>query len=250
MSCMPSSATRPGRVSSHGCLRGDRPGEANRSYGASRRAPARLPSASAVAHWRLRTGAVAVGGAGAETLPALPTHAPSGHKAATVAEDRLLLVRRGCVARPFSRPHLLEVIELAYLGPEDVHDDVAGIEQHPVALRSAFDAHPTVSGLFKLALDLLGDGSDVPIRAARSDHHVVADGRFPPNIDHHHVLGFGIIQPESDVSEEGFRVVRGHEFGWRRARASTLKCGWHMGLIVLSSSNPSGRTRTKAYGDP
>src|SRR5262249_30176257 len=95
----------------------------------------------------------------------------------------LWLVRRGPVARPLSRPHLLEVIERAHLGSEDVHDNVAGIEQHPIALWPALDAHPAVSGLFELALDLLGDGSDVPIGATRSDHHVVADGRFPPNID-------------------------------------------------------------------
>ena len=44
-------------------------------------------------------------------------------------------------ARTVCRPHLLEVVELAHLGTEDVDDDVAGVEQHPVARIHALDAH-------------------------------------------------------------------------------------------------------------
>src|SRR4249920_3510729 len=150
---------------------------------------------------------------------------------------------RGGVARALGRPHLLEVVELAHLGPEHVHDDVGGVDQHPVTLRAAFDTYTAVPSLSQLARQLLGDGSDVPIRSAGGDHHVVADGRFPPDVDRHHFLGFGVVEPGRDETEEGFRVVRGHEVGRRRAPASTLKCGWHIVLNVLSSSNPYGWAR-------
>src|SRR5438045_2246188 len=40
-------------------------------------------------------------------------------------------------------PYLLEVVELAHRGMHDVHDDVAQVDQHPLAVRFAFHAvHP------------------------------------------------------------------------------------------------------------
>src|SRR5581483_4847605 len=105
-------------------------------------------------------------------------------------------------------------------------------------------------GLLELALDLLGDRAHVSVRAARGDHHVVADGRFPPDVDRYHFLGLGIVEPSQDVGEEGFRVVRGHEFGGRRAPASTLKCSRHIVLAVLSSSNPIWRAGSTPLAKP
>ena len=52
-----------------------------------------------------------------------------------------LFLQVGC------QPHLLEVVELANLGPEDVDDDVPGIDQHPVGAAQTLDArlsHPGV----------------------------------------------------------------------------------------------------------
>ena len=40
-----------------------------------------------------------------------------------------------------ARPHLLEIVEGANFRPEDVDDDVACVDQHPVAVRHALDAH-------------------------------------------------------------------------------------------------------------
>src|SRR4029450_8546931 len=62
-----------------------------------------------------------------------------------------------------------------------------------------------------------------------------------------HLLGLGVVEPSQDVGEEGFRIVRGHEFGRRRALASTLKCGWHIVLSVLPSSNPCGWRNRPTY---
>ncbi len=44
--------------------------------------------------------------------------------------------RGGVVAET---PHPLEVVEAAHFGAEQVHDHVAGIDQHPVGRPEAFD---------------------------------------------------------------------------------------------------------------
>ena len=57
---------------------------------------------------------------------------------------------RGGVARAVGRPHLFEIVELAHFRPEHVHDDGADVDQHPVALRLAFDVNAAVPGFFNL----------------------------------------------------------------------------------------------------
>ena len=47
-----------------------------------------------------------------------------------------------------------------------VHDHVAGIDQHPVALRHAFDAKVPVAGFLQSFHQLVGDGADVTVGAA------------------------------------------------------------------------------------
>src|ERR1700743_2942901 len=49
--------------------------------------------------------------------------------------SRTPLARRARDAGRFGhRPHAFEVVIGAYFGTEDVHDHVAGVDQHPVAL--------------------------------------------------------------------------------------------------------------------
>jgi hypothetical protein len=51
------------------------------------------------------------------------------------------------LARAVDAPHLLEIVELANLGTEDVDDDVVGIDEHPVAMRQALDTRRRQAGL-------------------------------------------------------------------------------------------------------
>ena len=67
--------------------------------------------------------------------------------------------------------------------------------------------HPAITRVFEFALELVGDRTHVPVRAARSDHHVVADGRFLLDVDRHHLFRLGLVQPGSEETEKGFRVV-------------------------------------------
>ena len=88
-----------------------------------------------------------------------------------------------------------------------MHDDVAGVEQHPVASLQALDAHATEAQVFQLASDLLGDRSDVPVGPAGGDHHEVTDGRLTCQIDRHDVLGLGVVEPTDDLLEQGSRLL-------------------------------------------
>jgi hypothetical protein len=64
--------------------------------------------------------------------------------AAQAAHERALTDRQSVSARPAStrpgrRPHLLQIVEGAGFRPEHMDDHVAGVDQHPVAVRHALD---------------------------------------------------------------------------------------------------------------
>src|SRR5262245_11153892 len=55
---------------------------------------------------------------------------------------------------PVGRPHLLEVIKLTHLGAKDVDDDVAGVDEHPIAMGLPFDAGAAIAFIFELPDEL------------------------------------------------------------------------------------------------
>src|SRR5262249_62199159 len=57
-----------------------------------------------------------------------------------------------------ARPHLLEIVEFAHFRAEDVNDHVAGVDQHPVAMRQAFDTHLGDTALLQRLDDVLRHG--------------------------------------------------------------------------------------------
>src|SRR4029079_5341742 len=105
----------------------------------------------------------------------LPASASAASSPANSVSDLL--------SRPVARPHLLEVVEIANLGTEDVNDDVAVVDQHPIAGLEPFHANGGGAFFLELALELVSDGTHVPVGAPRGDHHVVADCRLAREID-------------------------------------------------------------------
>ena len=69
-----------------------------------------------------------------------------------------LALRRRCLGRHL--PHLLQLIEDAHLRPEQMHDHVAGIDQHPVAVRLALDRNP-MAVLLQHLDQVVGKGRDL-----------------------------------------------------------------------------------------
>jgi hypothetical protein len=41
--------------------------------------------------------------------------------------------------RPVRHPHLFKIVEVADLGTKDVNDDIARVDQYPIAIRNALD---------------------------------------------------------------------------------------------------------------
>lgn len=72
-------------------------------------------------------------------------------------------------------PHLLEIVKLSNLGPEHVHNYIAGIDQHPIAIRQTFDVRRFQPALFKAFGDILRNRADVTVCPPRGHDHEVRD---------------------------------------------------------------------------
>lgn len=77
------------------------------------------------------------------------------------------------MGRTFRRPDLLQIVELANLRPEQVDDDVPGIDQHPVCTGHALDAGGTAGSLLDLPRDMVCQGRHMAPGPARSNQHEV-----------------------------------------------------------------------------
>lgn len=68
--------------------------------------------------------------------------------------------------RGVDRPDLLDVVELAHFGAEQMDDDVTRIDQHPVTVRQALNAGLAVTGFLEGAQQVVRQSADVTMRAA------------------------------------------------------------------------------------
>src|SRR5579872_4185795 len=91
-------------------------------------------------------------------------------------------------------PHLLEVVEAAHVRPEQMHDDVPGVDQHPVALSHPFRARARAAALPQRGQHALGERRDLPLRSAGGDHHVVGDAGFAVEVDDDDVLCLAVVE--------------------------------------------------------
>src|SRR5882724_12363128 len=56
--------------------------------------------------------------------------------------------------RQFHAPHLLEVVETSHIGPEQMDDDVAAVDQEPVAGGGTLDPDLGDAGMLELHLEM------------------------------------------------------------------------------------------------
>jgi len=73
-------------------------------------------------------------------------------------------------------------------------DNIAGIDQHPIALGLALDAGAAIAFLFEFLDELVGDGPDMPLRAPLREDHMVADRGLASQVDAGDVLGLGGVE--------------------------------------------------------
>jgi len=92
------------------------------------------------------------------------------------------------------RPEFFQIVEGSDLGPEQMHHDIAGVDQHPVALRHALDPQITETLRLEPLDQLIGNGRDMAVRAAGGDDHLIGKSALAVKIDRGDVFGLGVIE--------------------------------------------------------
>jgi hypothetical protein len=118
----------------------------------------------------------------------------------------------GCTA---TRPHLFEIVERANFRPEDVNDHVAGVDQHPIAMRHALDPDSREPGLTKIFEYAICHRPDVTVGPSRGHDHVVGDCGVTAQIDYGGILSLHVIKAREDDAKRlvGVRPHLGDEIG-------------------------------------
>lgn len=83
-------------------------------------------------------------------------------------------------------------------------DDVARVDQDPIAKRHPLDFCIADAMLLQLVEEPAGNGADMALRTSRGDNHVIAKRRLARQADIHDIVSFGVLKRVDDqVSERG-----------------------------------------------
>lgn len=115
--------------------------------------------------------------------------------------------RSGVAVRAAVRPDLLEIVEAAHFRAEEVDNDVANIEQHPVSIRHALNLYRAADRILHGLREVVCDGSNVTGRATRRDNHHVGEGRFSLKINRDDVFGLIVFETIDNRVREGSNVI-------------------------------------------
>jgi len=86
-------------------------------------------------------------------------------------------------------------------GTEQMHDDVAAVDQDPIALIGALDADALQTFGFEFFDEVFGHRLDVTGRGAAGDDHVVGDRRAAGEFDDDRIGRFVVVQGFFDEFE-------------------------------------------------
>jgi hypothetical protein len=116
---------------------------------------------------------------------------------------------RAALARPVEAPHFFEVVELPYLGPKNVDDNIGTIYQNPLAIPQAFDARRLMVLALERADNTLSNRPDVNVGASACDDHSVGKDGFAVQVDCDDVLGLRIVETCQDSLHKWSGFERG-----------------------------------------
>jgi len=85
-----------------------------------------------------------------------------------------------------------------------MNDDVAGIDQDPIAMRQALDTNARHAALFQLGAELLGNRADMAVRAAGRDDHVIGHRAFAGEVDGNRLFRLGVVKDFKNLVLQGF----------------------------------------------
>ena len=95
-------------------------------------------------------------------------------------------------------PHLLDVVEFPDFGPENMNDDIAGINKHPITGRQTLDPRIAEACILEFADQAIADRCDMTARTAGGDNHVVTQRRLACDVDGYDVFCLGVRQAVAD----------------------------------------------------
>lgn len=80
-------------------------------------------------------------------------------------------------------PQFFKLVELAHFRPEQMDNDIAGIDQYPVAAGPPFDLSAAQSNIPKHSKKMIGHRADLTSRSSGRDHHIIRNAGFSGEID-------------------------------------------------------------------
>ena len=95
-------------------------------------------------------------------------------------------------------PHLFDVVKLPDFRTEYMDDNIAGVDQHPVAGLQTFDAGIAEPIFLDIGDEVVGNGADMAARSPGDNDHVVSQRRFSGNVDGYNVFALGIFETAKD----------------------------------------------------
>ena len=99
-------------------------------------------------------------------------------------------------------PHLFQIVEAAHFRSEEMDDDVARVDQNPVATLRAFGRDAQDALILQLLAQMVGHGADLPGRAAGGNHHEVCDAGFVGEFDDDDVVRLVVLQGRLDNGKQ------------------------------------------------
>jgi hypothetical protein len=99
-------------------------------------------------------------------------------------------------------PHFFEVIEIPRFGAEDVHDNVAQIDENPIAGITPLDAQDVVPGFLQGIDQAVGKRDDLTVRLTAANDHTICKGCFSDKVDIDHVVCLAVFQNARDERDE------------------------------------------------
>lgn len=104
-------------------------------------------------------------------------------------------------------PEFFELIEIPDFGAEKVHQDVAGIDQDPVAMLLSFDRDAFHTGFLEPRDEVLSHRADMPTGAAGCDDHPVGDSGLATQVNGDDVDCLIVVERFFNCGEEGVLLV-------------------------------------------
>src|SRR5512134_1375605 len=105
-----------------------------------------------------------------------------------------LLRRSGLLPHFLAAPDLFQVVEAANRRVHEVDDDLAEIDQHPLAALLALDAVDLAAALLHLVAHMVGERLDLPRRVAARDHHPLEHRRQARGIEDDDIAPFYVLE--------------------------------------------------------